>query len=99
MPNRALQVKADRAKTERVMRGITEHMKPDYITASARKPLLREIAAIAATMQPSHVARLTIIEREREMVMYNPRQPEHRKPAMWAAMVACDGELIKKVTR
>lgn len=91
--NRSLAIKAERARKERVLRGINSSL--DHL-AKRPKSVLREISAIAATMQPSRVARLTVVTREVETVLYNPRQPQRRLPTMWAACVPCNGELIKK---
>lgn len=93
MPNRALQAKADRAKTQRVLAGIQEGNK-----FHEPKSVLRSLAAVAYLV-PKNCNQSKPEPSDRQMVLYNPRQPQRKKAAMWAAMVACDGELVKNYRR
>jgi hypothetical protein len=92
MANRAMDAKVKRAREQRQALGMAEGNKPAYHT---NKPLLRLIASNAQHMVKSaskpvdaYVTPLT--------VLYNPRQPQHKLPVMWAAMASCDSELVRK---
>lgn len=94
MPNRSLQLKADKAKTQRVIAGINSSLNHlDRYT----KRTLREVSAIASTMEPSRVCRTTLVERDySETKLYNPRQPQARPTAAMAAQVDFEPFLIKR---
>ena len=92
MANRSMDAKYKRAIKQRQELGALEGYKPAY---STNKQSLRLIAASA---DPAMVKReIKVTETVQPvMVLYNPRQPQHKLPVMWAAMKACDGELVKR---
>ena len=92
MANRSMDAKYKRAVSQRQALGAAEGSKPAYHT---NKPMLREIAAC---IDPAMIKREVKVTNTKApvMVLYNPRQPQHKLPVMWAAMKACDGELVRK---
>jgi hypothetical protein len=98
MANRSLQVKADRARDQRIAAGHKEYSKPIYIDGNAKRLSKPALRAIAASADASMVRRAhaTIAPRNHKMVLYRPAKSAPRVSAFVAAMVACDGELVKR---
>ncbi len=92
--NRSLQAKADRAKKQSVLAGINASL--DHLRKHS-KSTLREVSAIAATMQPSRVCHITFVPLDCSVTkLYNPRQPQRKPTAAQAACVDFAPILIKR---
>ena len=91
MPNRSLQVKFERATSQRIEAGIAEGSKHAYQTD---KHALRALAAVAYLV-PKVARKPIVLELEREMVVYNPRRQPAKVTALRAAYVDFGAELIK----
>lgn len=94
MPNRSLQAKSDRAKRDKVVAGINASL--DHLQRYS-KATLREVSAIASTIQPSRVCHITAVPLDCSVTkLYNPKQPQRAKTAAMAAYIDCNNELIKR---
>jgi hypothetical protein len=92
MPNRSLQAKFERAVAQRIEAGQRESTKHAY---HADKRALRELSAVAYLV-PKVARKPIILELDREMVLYNPRQPQAKVTPLRAAYVDFAPELIKR---